>query len=230
MTDIFTAVRISNLKTGIYRVIQSSTTILKEVVTEIIWRRNVNKVFTYSPLYPSYDFLRWCHFYYCHRRFLQNRKQFFLHKMSTEFLICSEKEILLFVACFNRHFRVLPFEYFSNRVVGTYQRYRYYCPSLLIVLQLDVLPRILTEFPLNYHSNTERHQHKNVVTRKRQRISRKNIFCPNWYHQQSPLVLHCSFESPCTLRGLCDKFANLDDASLTQSPMNVVNVFMSGNV
>jgi len=46
---------------------------------------------------------------------------------------------------FNRQFRGLLFESCSNRVVGTCQTcYRYYCPSLLTVLQLYVLPRTLS--------------------------------------------------------------------------------------
>jgi hypothetical protein len=46
---------------------------------------------------------------------------------------------------FSRHFRVLLFEYFPNRVARTsHTCYSYCCPSLLTVLQLSVLHILLT--------------------------------------------------------------------------------------
>jgi hypothetical protein len=76
---------------------------------------------------------------------------------------------------FNRQFRGLLFESCSDRVVGTCQTcYRYYCPSLLTVLQLYVIPRTLsTESASNDYSNRKRHHCRNHVTRKRRRIWKK---------------------------------------------------------
>jgi hypothetical protein len=68
--------------------------------------------------------------------------------MSAEFLICNVR-ILTFVTCLIRHFGIYIHEYFSNCLVGTCQTwYRYYCASLITVLQLWVLPLTLTRNPL----------------------------------------------------------------------------------
>jgi hypothetical protein len=60
----------------------------------------------------------------------------------------------------NHDFRVLLFEYFSNRVVGTCQTcYSYHWPSPLTALHVPALPRTLrTEFLSDDHNNMELHQ------------------------------------------------------------------------
>jgi hypothetical protein len=49
----------------LYRVIQSSYTILMEVIGEIIWSRKY-EVFTNSPSFPFTSFQRWCRYDYYH--------------------------------------------------------------------------------------------------------------------------------------------------------------------
>jgi hypothetical protein len=59
--------------------------------------------------------------------------------MSVEFLIFNEMKNSAIPIIFSCHFRVLLFEYFSDRVVGTCQTcYRYCCSSLLTVFQLSL--------------------------------------------------------------------------------------------
>jgi hypothetical protein len=89
-----------------------------------------------------------------------------------------KKESLPSIAFFSVNFLVLFFEYFSNRAVGTYQNYyRYYGPSLVIVLLVPVLLWTLnTEFPSNSLSKVERHECKSVVTTKHWRIRKITYF------------------------------------------------------
>jgi hypothetical protein len=120
-----------------------------------------------------------------------------------------KKETLPFVAVSSLHFRLLLSENFSNCVVGTC--YRYYCPSLLSVLQLSVLPlTISTEFPTNHHSNTERHQRKSAVTQKRWRI-RKESYLNFWCHQLiSPRFLaYCTRALSHPVYGLINTFGQI---------------------
>jgi hypothetical protein len=57
----------------IYRPIQSARSILKDIVGEVIWTENVNKVPSHSPPFRSYEFfLRLSRIYYCDCRILQN--------------------------------------------------------------------------------------------------------------------------------------------------------------
>jgi hypothetical protein len=104
----------------------------------------------------------------------------FYRKKTIRFIVICEMSSLLATrernsaprSIFNWNFRVLLFEYFSNRVVGICQTCcLYYCLSLLIVLQLSVLPPTLsTESLSNDYYNSKPHQRKYVVTRKRWRI------------------------------------------------------------
>jgi hypothetical protein len=78
-----------------------------------------------------------------------------------------------FYNIFSCHFKVLLSEYISLRVVWDLCEicYRYYCPSLKISIQLAVPPQNFSvETPSNDYNNTNRHQRKNVVTRKQRRI------------------------------------------------------------
>jgi hypothetical protein len=90
-------------------------------------------------------FLSLCLFYYYGSRFL-HRNTWFWHiicQLSSLFAI--RKKVLTFVACFNRHFEVLPFQYFTDRVLETcYTCYRYYSSSMLTEHLLSVLAQTLS--------------------------------------------------------------------------------------
>jgi hypothetical protein len=116
-------------------VIQSSGIRLKNFLGPTFGAENVNKVFTDSPVFPIYlvfthvslSFIVIIDFY--------NMETGLLNIMCQLTFLFEKKEILPVVAFYNYDFRVLLFEYFSNRVVGTCQTcYRYACPSLLSVL------------------------------------------------------------------------------------------------
>jgi hypothetical protein len=68
--------------------------------------------------------------------------------MISLFEIQERKQILSFVAFFNRHLRLL---FLSTSLFVWWELvktcYRYYCPSLITVLQLSVLPRNLSAEP-----------------------------------------------------------------------------------
>jgi hypothetical protein len=157
---------------SVYRVIQSSATILKEVVGEIIWSRQCKHCFYRSPSFPNYDFLRWFCFYYCDGLFCKVKTIVVTQYVSRVPYLqrkIERSKILRFVAFLTRHVRVLHLEYFSNLVMGNCQIcWRNCFSSLLTVLHLSVLPlTFCTEFPSNDPQNTEWHISKNFKIRNR---------------------------------------------------------------
>jgi hypothetical protein len=100
---------------------------LRRLLGRSLGAENVNNFFfRFATVSEWRCFLRWCRFYYCDCRFLQNGDSSFKHNMPIYFFVWNKrKQILPFEAFFNRHFRVAYLFSFCTlvvRVVGTYQR------------------------------------------------------------------------------------------------------------
>jgi hypothetical protein len=148
----------------LYRAIQNCSTVQTRLSGEMWKKKNL----TDSPSFPSYQVLTSVSLLLLWLSIFTKWNQLVLNMICLlNFLFSIKERNCSYLNIFNRHLRVLPFEYFSNPVVRTCQTcYLYYCPSLLTALQLSVLPETLsTESHSNDH-NTEWHQHKWVVTRK----------------------------------------------------------------
>jgi hypothetical protein len=148
-----------------YRMIQSYSTIIMEVVGEVIWSENVNEVFAHSPPFPSYVFFIGVAFIIVTVDFYKVETIRFniICQLSSLFAIKERNSALCSI--FNHCFVVLLLVPFC--VVGSGQTCYRYCPNLLSALELSVLSRTLTastESRLNGGNYKEEHQFKSVVT------------------------------------------------------------------
>jgi hypothetical protein len=101
-----------SVDSSLYRTIQSSLSIFKGLVEEIVWNKKC-KVSSFSKFrhrFRGMTFLRSCRVYYCDYRFLKF-KELILIRITINLFPCLQwkKESKPFVAFFNCHFRVLLF-------------------------------------------------------------------------------------------------------------------------
>jgi hypothetical protein len=184
----------SSIKTdwNIYRMIQSSNIILKEVGGEIILTRKFKLRFcrfsTFSKLQCFNDGVA----------FIIAIVFSFFTKWKLLFLTCYakyvsyfqwKKEILPFLEFFNCHFRVLLLSiYFLIVLWGPVNCY--YCPTVLTVLQLLYFHEHLVRNPLQKITTMQSGINVKMSSHGNDNESEKNIhiyiFCFIWSPQQSP--------------------------------------------
>jgi hypothetical protein len=125
-THIYTCIR-----TYTHEVIQSASTVRKEVVGEIIWSRKCKKVFKDSPSFPSCDVFTLGSLFIIDCRFLQNINNSFDIICQLSSLTAMKEKI-----CPSQHFLIFSSDYsFVSTLLTVLWGLRYYCISLITMLQ-----------------------------------------------------------------------------------------------